>query len=173
MASGTWLSICRWATNISTSVSRGRARGPAPLYLDQTEARRAEKCFFWDGPSYLKVKVWISLYISQFLDSLILFQMFFNLIGCVTALRDRLTGSLGFSLRALKKKWRDFNIQVLEKSLFYNPLLLSLHTWTELILAKNSSSFGDAAYSSDTPGVNERLMGRREGRIISIKWKST
>ena len=50
MASGTWLSICRWATNISTGGSRGGARGPASLYLDQTEARSAEKMFFFRPP---------------------------------------------------------------------------------------------------------------------------
>ena len=38
--------------------SRGGARGPAPFFLDQTEARRAEKKFFWrlpPPPPYLRV----------------------------------------------------------------------------------------------------------------------
>ena len=45
-------STLHWPTVISGG-SRGGARGtqpPPPSFLDQTEARRAEKKFFWDGP---------------------------------------------------------------------------------------------------------------------------
>ena len=50
--------------------SSGRSRGGHPLFLDQTEARRAEKNFIWDRPPPLSqglddrpstpyLKVWI------------------------------------------------------------------------------------------------------------------
>ena len=42
-----------WSGRMTWGVSdrsRGGAGGPPPLVLDQTEAQRAEKNFFWDCP---------------------------------------------------------------------------------------------------------------------------
>ena len=39
--------------SIHWTLIRGRSRGGPPLYLDQTEARRAGKRFFWDRPPFI------------------------------------------------------------------------------------------------------------------------
>ena len=48
----------------------GRSRGGHPLFLDQTEARRAEKNFIWDRPpSLISGSGWPSLHpLSRGLD---------------------------------------------------------------------------------------------------------
>ena len=51
--------------------SSGRSRGGHPLFLDQTEARRAEKNFIWDRPppSLISGSGWPSLHpLSEGLD---------------------------------------------------------------------------------------------------------
>ena len=32
---------------------------PPPLFLDQTEARKAEKCFFGDHPPFTYLRIWM------------------------------------------------------------------------------------------------------------------